>query len=203
MKPAHELVDEIVNGAVESEISVSTLLRKCRIVSESYQNDELTEWVQKELNGYDDRENLPSYREISAGAKGFMLGAFGSHIDAQPLASAVMEEEHRHFAEKVFLCDPVSSYENLKEDGDGGYRVEWSANLVVKYQSSFINGYALNRAWQDVPVHAMRAVAETVRNRVLEFALSMRREFGPSLDASNEKVNAHISSVVQSILQAE
>lgn len=203
MRKPFELIDEIIEGAVESDVSVATLLRKCRLVSEIYQNDELTEWVQKELNGYDDWMNLPSYREVDSGAKGFMVGPMGSQINSQPLASAIMDEDHRHFAEKVFLCSPVSSFENIDEDKDGGYRVEWPANLVLKYQSSFIRGYALNRAWQDVPVHSMKAVAETVRNRVLEFALSMKREFGPKLDAPDEKVNAHINSVVHSILDAE
>lgn len=203
MKNAHQLIDEIVNGAIECEVSVATLLRKCRLVSESYMNDELTEWVRKELNGYDDWKGLPTYREISTGAKGLMIGPLGSHVDGQPLASIVLDEEHRHFAETVYMRDPVSSYENIREDGDGGYRVEWPANLVLKYQSSFIQGYALNRAWQEVPAHSIRAIAETVRNRVLEFALSMRREFGPDLEASTETVNAHITSVVRSILQAE
>lgn len=202
MKSARLLIEEIIDEAVQDRIGVATLLRKCRIVSEQYANEDLTSWVLNELNGYDDWKSLPAYRVIPAGAKGFMVGPMGAQINAQPLASAIMDEEHRHFAESTYMREPASSYENLKDVGDGGYRVEWPANLVLKYQSKFIRGYALNRAWQDVPTHCLRAIPETVRNRILEFSLSLRKEFGPSLDASSESINQHIRTVVHSILEA-
>jgi len=203
MKSVPELISEIIDGAIATDISVAALLRKCWVVSAQFENDSLTEWVLKELNGYDDWKNLPNYRVINVGAKGFFIGPLSAQINDQPLASLVLDEDHRHFAESVFLRDPVSAYENVKDDGDGRYRVEWPANLVLKYQSSFFEGYALNRAWQEVPAHALRSIAETVRNRVLEFALSMRKEFGDDITEVDEVVNEHIDSVVLSILNPE
>ncbi|WP_126176318.1 hypothetical protein [Tsuneonella rigui] len=200
MKSNEELLLEVINGAVDGNTGVSVLLRKCRLLSDFFKNDNLTDWVTKELNGYDDWKNLPTYRVLDVGAKGLLLGPFNAQINAQPLASAVLEKEHRHFAESVFLREPASAYEGLKDEGDGGYRVEWPGNLVLKYQSSFIKGYALNIAWQDIPVHALRTVPETVKNRVLEFALSLRNEFGESIDAQRAEVSEFIDSAIMNIL---
>jgi hypothetical protein len=203
MKSPAELVDEIVNDSVEGNVKVNTLLRKCRIISNEFSNETLADWVLKELNGYDDWKNLPSYRIIAAGAKGLLLGAFQAQINAQPLPSAILEKKHRHFGESVFLREPASAYENLKDEGNAGYRVEWPANLVVKYQSSFLEGYALNRAWQDLPVHSLRTVPETVINRVLEFGLSMKNAFGDRIEGSAVDINKHIDSAVMSILSSD
>src|SRR5690606_7559084 len=125
--------------------------RKCRVISHEFKNPSLTDWVHNELNGYEDWKNLPPYRIVRTGAKGLFLGPLQAQLNNQPLASIILEPDHRHFAEKAFLSEPASAYENLK-DGEGGYRIEWPANLVLKYQNSFFDGYALNRAWQELPV---------------------------------------------------
>lgn len=203
MKSEADLLEEVIEQAVDGETAVATLLRKCRLLSERFGDESFTEWVLKELNGYDDWKGLPEYRVVHAGAKGFMVGPMGAQINAQPLASVVLEEEHRHFAEKAFFRDAASAYENLKEDGDGGYRVEWPADLVVKYQSSFIRNYALNRAWQDIPAYALRAIPETVTNRILEFGLSLRKQFGDELAGERAEIKEHVGSLVQTILKGK
>jgi hypothetical protein len=200
MKSNEDLIAEVIDGAVDGGTGVAVLLRKCRLLSDSFKNENLTEWVSKELNGYEDWKNLPPYRVISAGAKGLLLGPFNAQINGQPLASAVLAKEHRHFAETVYLREPASAYEGLKDEGDGGYRVEWPGNLVLKYQSSFIEGYALNRAWQDIPLHALKTVPETVKNRILEFALSLRNQFGEKIEAEREDISEFIDSTIMNIL---
>jgi hypothetical protein len=202
MKSNEDLIAEVIDGAVDGGTGVAVLLRKCRLLSDSFKNENLTEWVSKELNGYEDWKNLPPYRAISAGAKGLLLGPFNAQINGQPLASAVLAKEHRHFAETVYLREPASAYEGLKDEGDGGYRVEWPGNLVLKYQLSFIEGYALNRAWQDIPLHALKTVPETVKNRILEFALSLRNQFGEKIEAEREDISEFIDSTIMNILNA-
>ena len=92
------------------------------------------------------------------------------------------------------------SCQNLRDDAGAGYKIEWPANLVVLYQSKFFDGYALNRAWQDIPVHALRTIPETVKNRILEFALSIRNEFGDNIISKQKDVSKFIDSTVIKIL---
>jgi hypothetical protein len=46
------------------------------------------------------------------------------------------------------------------------------------YQREFIKGFALNRAWQEIPPSALVGLCDTVRNRILKFALEIRDELG-------------------------
>lgn len=200
MKSADELFSEIFDGSVDGEIGIAVLLRKCRLLSDILENENLKDWVLKELNGYEGWKDLPIYRVIPAGAKGLFLGSFQAQINDQPLASMVLKEEHRHFAERAFLREPANAYENLRDDAGAGYKIEWPANLVLMYQSKFFEGYALNRAWQDIPVHALRTIPETVKNRILEFALSVRKEFGNKITLKQKDVSNFIDSTVIKIL---
>ena len=196
-----DLLDQIIEDSVDGRCGVAVLLRKCRLLSDGFENQSLTDWVLKELNGYEDLDELPSYRVIRSGAKGLFLGPLNAQLNAQPIASALLEKEHRHFAEIVSLRDPASAYENLKEEGESGYRIEWPGNLVLKYQDTFFEGYALNRAWQDLPVNALRTIPETVINRVLEFALSLKNELGEDLAGPTEAIKDQVDSAVVNILK--
>jgi len=44
------------------------------------------------------------------------------------------------------------------------------------YQSKFIEGYALNRAWQVIPPSSFVALRDTIRKRILKFGLEIRDE---------------------------
>jgi hypothetical protein len=50
--------------------------------------------------------------------------------------------------------------------------------LILQYQESFIEGFALSSAWQEVPVSKVIGLCEEVRNRLLRFALEVKEEIG-------------------------
>jgi AbiTii len=51
-------------------------------------------------------------------------------------------------------------------------------HLTTKYQENFIHHHTLLRAWQSLPGSVIIALLETVRNRVLRFALEMKKSAG-------------------------
>lgn len=170
------LLDDIIKSITETDEKTSSILRKCLVLSYRLKNDSLKSWVSKELNGYDyDDPDMPDYRKIGAPAKGVFLGSVGQQINDQPIPSAVMKEEHRHWAERAKLTQPIAAYEDVK--GDENRVIPWPANLVVFYQAKFFDGdMALNRAWQDIPGTVMVGIVDTVRTRVLTFVLELKEQ---------------------------
>jgi hypothetical protein len=176
-----KLLDEIVDLAIDNQASISVLLRKCLVLAHQLKNDRLRSWVENELNGYaaSDAE-LPEYRKVNTPAKGLFLGSFGRMLKDQPLQSSVMEPQHRHFATTARLRQPIISYEGTKDGSNGNYAIPWPQDLTVKYQQKFLkdSDFALNRAWQEIPASIFPAIIDTVRTRVLQFALELRDELG-------------------------
>jgi AbiTii len=195
-----KLLDEIIDVAASETGSVATLLRKCLVLAHTLGNDRLKVWAENELNGYDsDDAGIPEYRRTPAPAKGFFVGGFGSQINSQPIPPAILQERHRHFAESAILYQPIASYEGV--DGASRFVLEWPANLTVLYQGAFFEGrYALNRAWQEVPGSVLVGLIDTIRTRVLRFALELKDDLGSVSDnlteLPKEKVDQHVVTYI-------
>src|ERR1700733_11363695 len=174
-----KVLDEIIDLAAGDNSSASTLLRKCLVLAHTLRNDRLKVWVENELNGYKtaNDDEVPEYRKTSASAKGLFIGPFGRQINHQPIPPAILQEQHRHFAESMVLFQPIASYEGVGRNSNLIF--DWPANLIVIYQASFFEGrYVLNRAWQEVPGSVFVGLIDTIRTRVLRFALELRDDLG-------------------------
>ncbi|RZG43836.1 AbiTii domain-containing protein, partial [Acinetobacter wuhouensis] len=56
------LLREIQNDAVNSNVKVSDLLRRCKVLAYRLGNEDFKTWVDSELNGYELLDGIPSYR---------------------------------------------------------------------------------------------------------------------------------------------
>jgi hypothetical protein len=156
------------------------------VLAHTIKNERLKLWAENELNGYDpDDAGIPAYRKTTAAAKGLFVGSFGSQIKNQPIPPGMLEERHRRFAESAVLFQPIASYENV--NGDSRFVIEWPPNLTVLYQAAFFEGhYALNRAWQEIPGSVLVGLIDTIKTRVLRFALELKDDLGSVSDDLNE-----------------
>jgi hypothetical protein len=201
-----KLLDEITAHAVESQEPISVLLRKCLVLAYQLKNDRLKTWIEKELDGYKPNDDVPEYRQVPAGAKGTFLGGGGAAIYDQPLPPGVLKPEHRHWASSIELRQPIAAYDirvvtgKTSDKGKSRLIIEWPADLTAHYQTQFIKGYALNRAWQEIPESSIISLIDTVRNRVLRFALELKDESGlVSNDLAavpQEKVNQYVTNFI-------
>ena len=192
------LLDEIIDIATGDTQSVSVLLRKCLILGHRLKNQRLIDWVTQELNGYDSNSDLPSYRVLSVGAKGYFSGPFGSSISNMPIPSYLMDEQHRHFATTVNLYDSLSTYEELMRANHNTFRVEWPGDLILLYQHRIKtqNGCHLAQASQEVGKSAFAQLFDAVRNRTLKLALEIRASIG-SKDETLDSVSPQTAAMIE------
>jgi hypothetical protein len=173
-----KLLDEIIEGAVSDAFPIGTVLRKCLVLEQQVKNEKFRAWLNNELDGYPDRDELPEYRVVNTISRGFFTGYGGSKINDQPLALHVMEEKDIKLVAQVRLHQPIASYEGRPDKATDAV-LPWPPSLTVKYQSKFFRDYVLNRAWQEIPGSCLVGLVETVRNRVLRFALDIKDQLGP------------------------
>ena len=172
-----KLLDEIVEGAVSDTQPIGTVLRKCLVLERQVKNEKFRTWINNELDGYDSVDELPDYRSINSISRGFFVGYAGSQINDQPLSLHVMDAKDRKLVDKVKLAQPVASYEG-RPDKSANASIPWPPSLTTKYQQRFTQNFVLNRAWQEIPGSCLVGLVETVRNRVLRFALDIKDQLG-------------------------
>ena len=78
------LLEQIQNEAVDGTSDLATALRKCLILAARLKNQEFTEWVNHELNGYPE-DAIPEYRVLFGHCYGNFLGGGGVALNNQLL----------------------------------------------------------------------------------------------------------------------
>jgi hypothetical protein len=172
------LVDEIIEMASDGKRPLADALRKCLVLAFELQNEKLKEWTNGELNGFDKEDEVPQYRRANLHSKGMFSGYAGAQLRNMPLPLGVLNIEHWDWL-TTKLRQPIAAYERLsKGELTDNAKINWPPDLIHQYQSSFIDGYALSAAWQEVPISLIIGLCDEVRNRLLRFVLEIKSEAG-------------------------
>lgn len=114
------IVVQLQEEAVSSASSMASLLRKALVVATKLELVDFRDWIDAELNGYDDPSNVPEYRRLRGQLKGwnpfhgwipvnFEDDATGEAVRALPCTQSIPELEHLlNTSSSGTLCVPAS-----------------------------------------------------------------------------------------------
>lgn len=172
------LLKEIQAAAIDANIDICVVLRKCKVLAKRLGSAEFDSWVEHELNGYSAKEDLPRYRMIPVQSRGDFVGMFGSELRNAPIPPLCLPEEIRDVATKQYLLEPISHFVSLvgKGSGDPTLRCDWPADVIALYGDKVYQHMRCLAAWRVLSRNSFSAVLDTVRNRVLSFVLEIETE---------------------------
>lgn len=157
-------LQELASGSHD----IADLLRKALVVATKLDLSEFKDWINNELNGYSDAGSLPAYRIIRGDlrAQNPYHGLIPFIIDEPGLQESLT---------KVRVSDSVASIKGLLDSQKKG---------AICYYFTPEQEAALMRMQGSVPLRPLRvvgsnqldAVLNTVRTKVLEWALSLEKE---------------------------
>jgi AbiTii len=195
-----ELLREIQKDAVDGNSDLSTLLRKCVVLAARLDHKPMSNWAKWELNGYSENRDVPNYR-VFKGVHSFgtFAGAFGSGIDNAPLSLLRLPERSRDNFANPKMRESVKAISEIisPNRNDGTLRWPWPPEACEVYDhSDYRDDLRLMMAWMLVPVSAFVAILDTVRNRVLDFALELEKvDLGADEAAPQPAAKAEISQI--------
>jgi hypothetical protein len=185
------LVDDLIEETVDSSTDVNQILRRAKILAHELGSKELSEWADAELNGYAGEDNLPDYR-ISPGTNvGNLAGSFGASITNSPLHLLNLPENIRNQAEKLRLNLGIAELQEMYSSSEE-YTEAWNQDVVALFGDKFFTGYKLMQAWKVIPKARIAYVLDSVRNRLLNFLLSLK-DAHPEV----ESAGANLKSISQ------
>ncbi len=171
------LLRDIQDAAVDPKIDVLFLLRKCKVLATRLRNQEFSQWIDWELNGYTDKEKLPDYRVIHVHSKGHFSGPAGSGLRNADIPLGCIEKQYREHLEKSLCMQPISAYIDLIKTSDGGsFQESWSPDLVAHVGAGIYQYMNCMSAWKVIPRPSIVSLVEAVRNRILNFVLEIETE---------------------------
>lgn len=205
------LLREIQDAAISSEVELTTLLRKCKVLSARLGNEDFKKWVDNELDGYENAEHLPEYRLLHVNSKGHFSGPFGSSLNNADIPMSCIPKEFRDNLSKSNMGSAIASLEVLVATSDGeSAREPWNPDLVAHIGRNIYQGMNCIQAWKVIPIPSIVATLDAVRNRILNFVLEIEAEAPDAGEAAinsspvpQEKVhqifNTYITGAVQNV----
>src|SRR6266550_378654 len=171
------LLREIQNAAVDADTSVAVVLRKCKILAARLRHEPFKVWVENELNGYAKDDEVPVYRVLkSVESRGNFSGYGGSSMRAASIPPSCVPEKFRKSVTQYTFRDGVAQYESLLTDNKENLQVSWSADLVAHVAGRIYRYMNCMSAWMVIPRGFVVSLLDTVRNKVLTFALELETE---------------------------
>ncbi|MFB4166294.1 hypothetical protein ACE1TI_21545 [Alteribacillus sp. JSM 102045] len=152
---------KLINDIENEEISVTQALRRSLPISKQHQDRSFTEWLNKELNGYDDWRDIPEYRTVTGELVAFSqyhqadIPLDAPYIDnilkelKMPHSTMLIEElveknkrfivmKHPGFSDKEFVD------KNFHTEGYLDFRLKFNSNQAVQILG-FITNKLLNK----------------------------------------------------------
>lgn len=180
-----KLISEIIDLLSSSERDVATALMKTKVLLFQLGEKELLEWVNNELNGYPDRNNLPSYRLLYLTVVANISN--GSYrATEQPLPLSHLESKLRDRLEKDYNTQSIAVIEGYAKK-DTGLQVPVPPEFYPSLSKGLANRYEVERAWALHSVGAMTQIVTEVSSRLLDFVLELSERFPEEMNPTEMK----------------
>lgn len=170
------LIHDIQAAAISQTTDIPTLLRMCKLLAARISHQQFGDWVDRELNGYPDVDALPDYRVVQVESYGSFIGSF-ARADRMQIPVSVLPQQLQKRYRHAYMGSSISAYAALI-DGDktGSLHEPWPLNLAIHHASKIMHDMQCVSAWKEIPIGAVVRLLDSVKTRVLGFAIDLERE---------------------------
>jgi hypothetical protein len=173
------ILEEIQNSAVDSKSDLATLLRKCKVLAARLGSQPLEDWLVWESNGYPRDAPVPDYRIWSLEVFGHFSGPFGSAIRNARIPIALLKfisEEAKQSYVRYQSRDSIAAIEAILSKTTKGKVAVSTGDLAVVIGMDLYQGHNCVQTWAEFSTQHLVELLNSVRNRILDFALALWKE---------------------------
>ena len=183
------LLEDIQNAASDPSSSVSTLLRKCRILAARLGNQKLEDWIVWESNGYPEDVSVPNYRIWQLQVRGNFLGPYSKYNHAPIPTVNLPKNVQKNYSE--YKCRfSIASVESTMENENKA--VLTTEGLTSVLGRNVYSGMTCVECWAEFSVGDCIELLNAVRNRILDFSLTLWKE-NPTAGETSSTVKQSLS----------
>lgn len=187
-----KLIKDFINSNMDLDIALQNLL----VILNDLDNDELTNWVRKELTGYNIDDTLPKYR-IS---KGYVMASYMvgyAQYSARQFTINHLKPELKDSLTNVHMYSSISTLINSVKRNKSLSR-PIPPELYLEIQSA-TNAHITN-AFVHIDIANINDLISTVKTKILDTLLLLEKEFG-NLDDLEIDISTKTPKERDSIIQ--
>jgi hypothetical protein len=181
-----KLADEIIDALSTEKSSLTEALLKTKILLHKIGHKELVEWVNHELNGYPDPNNLPSYRILPAQVLA-NAASIAYQFTAHPIPIAHLTPKQRKDLEESRMSQSLAVLEKLVAKDEGHLQAPIPMEFNGLLGQKLVKGVKIQRAWCQISMADVSNIFIQVRSRLLDFLLELNSKLPGELDENELK----------------
>lgn len=175
---------QLIKDLSTNKISMEEGLQRLLVISSEFNNEELTNWIIGELNGYPGDGDLPAYRK-NIGTTLSYSGINGQfQVTGAPLPNSFFPKEAQEALSQIHLNTSIRGIEKLLENKGPIQRDLTDFAGVVK-KNTGVTCYEIVQTFNRISIEG---IIGNVKTKLLLLLLDLEREFG-NLDNLDIDVN--------------
>lgn len=184
-----EIADALAKSLITGE-RIASIMLKAQMLASLLENEEFSNWVRYEQNGYPDGVIVPEYRRIGCSVKAHIslpYGGMWQNMSVPP--DSIDDEKINKRIFTVALGESVSSLEAFSTNSEGGDSlvVELPAYVFPYIDSVFEGSYhRVIKAWQTFPRQSAKGIVEKIKSELLNFILQLDKSLNLDIDFTLE-----------------
>lgn len=194
------LISQIVNELIDDNNSLNGALLKTKVLASRIGNQELLNWANSELSGYNNENLLPKYRrDIWNALKGTVINGYMQYNDYE-IPTMSLDKDLEHSLRHKNFMEGIKSLEDLiQEKGTltspvRAEIVQLIENKWIKMGNPYLSIVSCNKI---IPRANIVAIISNIRSKLLDFMLAIETEFGESAEIQDLKSkNKEITSIM-------
>ncbi len=184
-----KLIEDIINLLSDGDGNLTEALFKTKIVLHKIGHKELVEWVNNELNGYSESDQLPPYRILHAQVLA-NVGNTSYQYRATPIPIMHLDEAYRESLETTKMTQSLAMLEKILDSDGNRLRQFIPMEATPLLGKSLASGFQIQTAWIDIDLSEIASLATQVRSRLLDFLLELNESFSDNMSDEEIKQQA-------------
>lgn len=159
-------IKEVETEANDSSVSVSTLLRKAKLVAVELEQKDFLDWIDKELNGYFDNDKIPEYRVVRGIPQGYNpYRGWIPYIHSDPKSQEIISRRG--------IGQSVAQLEELLTSKKHSFEVKFPPNIEVLLRKGIGMNFDLRLL---IDSSEVAGILDHIRNAILDWSIKLREK---------------------------
>lgn len=171
-----KLIDEIIDLLSGNAGDLTDALIKTKVLLHKIGHKELVGWVNSELNGYTEANEVPPYRVFRAQVLANMTN-MAYQFNSHPIPTMHLDGSYRESLETAKMSESIAVLEKFVANNEGSLRqsIPMEANRLL--EKGLAEGLHIQQAWSEIQLSSVTSILTQVRSRLLDFLLELNENF--------------------------
>jgi hypothetical protein len=176
MSNTRDIINSIQRDIIDPETNLHSIILKTKVLAYRLKNEDLKNWVKSEVDGYNEKHEIPDYRVIrDAVIRGTFFNGFYKHSNSD-IGITTIPQKLREGARDIYIYQSVAALEEMakKEQFWSPFSYEWVQLYNIHNAEKLNNGgYQLIEAYRPILGVWIAQLIGTARSRLQDFILEI------------------------------